>query len=157
MTNRNARQQKQWAPFLLSFTAILSGADARVDLTSLALAALPSLLREWTILRTIGILQLWGTDVSIRAHVSFALISHPSTVTITQIPKPDTELADWLWFSGAVIPNTGDEPTHIAIPFDIAAMRKQREAERRYSFVMHSASAGASGFSINGHFLLGQR
>jgi len=157
MTNRRQRviTGRQWARWNTGedVTALAAAAVARVDITTLIQADLPS-LSNWTILRSLGELTLTKTASGF-ARVAYGVILVPSTVAITGMPDPvDEPHADWMFWGSTMLNQTAQEP--IRISWDVRAMRRGRELESRIFFVIRNQhSSDAAQFAASGAMLLG--
>ena len=134
-----------WGRVHLDATTLALGGDLRLSITSLLKGHMPS-LAEWTIQRMLlkfAFRANTGTDLV----VTVGAIVHPEQVTITQVPKPDLDDADWFFrVKVPVISNVNDATIHT---WDIRSQRRGREFEAAAS-LLFSESASASAVTIWG-------
>ena len=134
-------------------TALAAASVARIEITTLILADLPS-LSNWTVLRSLGELTL-SNSAATYARVAYGLLIVPSSVTIAGTPDlVDEPHADWAFWGSVLVHPTAYPPR--SITWDIRAMRRGRELEQRIWFVIRNQHAADSiNFSAAGAVLLG--
>jgi len=129
-------RRRIWARVHLDPTTMALNSTLRLSITSLLKAHMPS-LAEWTIERSIlqfGLRANTGTDVVI----SMGAIVHPEQVSITQIPRPADDDADWFIRTKIpVISNVNDAVVHT---WDVDGGRRGREFEAAASIVFQESS-----------------
>ena len=137
------KQRKQWVQWSMPTTTIGPLSVAVVDLMSLFLAVYPS-LSNYTIIRSIGNLRLWGVANVSRISIFYGCIGLNAQAVGTALPTPSVDFADWYYWKRLTIPLSNDNPDSVLDEWDVEGMRKQREFDRQVLLIIRNVDATES-------------
>jgi len=146
-----SRRTRQWGRFQTDTIVVAGGGAARVEITSLLRARMPS-LNNFTIQRVVGTLDLFPGNNPIEPIIC-GMIKTTVNVTLAEVPIPDADDSSWLWWWGGLIPGLADRPNWRSVAFDNRSARRFPELESKLDFVLENNGASAFTFAINGRIL----